>query len=273
MARIVRYGADAGPVAVYFHGLPGAPEECAAFDAVARERGVRLIGVDRGTFAPRLDGEPYFKALAAEIATLAEGGPVHLLGFSLGAFAALRTAPHLGGQAVSVDLIAAAAPLELGDFLPGMAGRPVFTLARRSPAMLGLMSTLQGWMAARSPAQIFGMLFATAAGGDRRLAEDPAFQAMVGEVLRLSLGPGLRGYLRDVRAYVRPWAERLPAVGAEAWIWHGADDNWTPPAMAEALQRALPAVRQLEIAPGLSHYSTLFHAMPRILERIGGGCG
>ncbi len=269
--RIAGYGSDTGPLVVYFHGAPGAPEEVARFDALARRHGVRLAAIDRGGFAPELGPEAYRVALADGIASLADGASVHLVGFSLGAFVALTTAPRLGSQVASLDLVSAAAPLELGDFLPGMAGRPVFDMARRSPLGFRAMTRVQAALAAHAPAKLFGMLFATAAGGDRALAGEQGFRDEVGAVLRRALGPGRRGYRRDVSAYVRPWAETLAEVRAPAWLWHGRDDNWAPPAMAVALEHALPEVRRLEIAPGLSHYSCLFEAMPQVLARIGGG--
>ena len=53
-------------------------------------------------------------------------------------------------------------------------------------------------------------------------------------------------------------------------IWHGLEDNWAPPAMAQALAGALPGGPRIEVAEGLSHYSCMHEAMPRILARIGG---
>lgn len=265
--RLVRYGADAGPVAVYFHGAPGGPEECARFDGMAREMGVQLLCLDRGALAVR--GDARFQGLAEEVSALA-GGRAHLIGFSLGAFVALRVAPHLSRPAASLDLVSAAAPLELGDFLAGMAGKPVFSIARSAPWMLGALSAFQGWLARRAPSRLFGMLFATAAGADRGLAADPGFRAEVGDVLDAALNAGRPGYVADVLAYVRPWTERLAAVTIPTHIWHGRHDNWAPPAMAQALARALPGAPRIEIAEELSHYSALHAAMPRILARIGG---
>lgn len=266
--RLVRYGADKGPVAVYFHGSPGAPEECARFDDPARAAGVQLLCLDRGALA--VGGEDRFERLAEEIAELADARPVHLVGFSLGAFVALRVAPHLGAQAASLDLVSSAAPLELGAFLDGMAGKPVFSIARRSPWGLSVLSAFQGGLARHAPLRLFGMLFATAAGADRDLAADRGFRAEIGGVLETSLNGGRAGYVRDVLAYVGPWAGRLAAVKTPAHIWHGAEDNWAPPAMAVALAQALPTCRRTQISDGLSHYSCLHDAMPRILARIGG---
>lgn len=267
--RLVRYGAGAGPVAIYFHGAPGAPEEVARFDTAAREAGVRLLALDRGALG---GGEAVrFERLAAEVETLSDGAPAHLIGYSLGAFAAARTAALAHGRIASLDLISAAAPLELGDFLDGMAGKPVFTLARSSPGLLGAMTALQSAVAAVAPMRLFDMLFATAVGEDRALAQDAGFRAELGAVLRRALGKGRPGYLADVRAYVRPWSQHLAEVTVESHIWHGLEDNWAPPAMAVALERALPSVAQTDITEGLSHYSCLYRAMPRILARIGGG--
>ena len=60
-------------------------------------------------------------------------------------------------------------------------------------------------------------------------------------------------------------AARLARLHRPVRIWQGRDDTWTPPQMAEALARALPDVRSLTWLDGLSHYSTLQQALPRIL--------
>lgn len=255
-------------MAVYLHGSPGAPEECARFDGAACDAGVQLLCLDRGGLAT--GGEGRFRRLAEEIVASSSAPHVHLIGFSLGAFAALQVAPHLGARVASLDLVSAAAPLELGDFLDGMAGKPVFSIARRSPWGLSVLSAFQGWLARHARKRLFEMLFATAAGADRDLAADPAFRAEIGGVLDASLNAGRAGYLHDVLAYVRPWAGGLAAVEAPTRVWHGLQDNWAPVAMAQALDRALPGPVRIEIADGLSHYSCLHAAMPRILAQVGG---
>lgn len=54
----------------------------------------------------------------------------HLIGFSLGAMTATRLAVLLGERVVRVDCTSGAAPLDLGNFLSHMAGKPVFTFAK-----------------------------------------------------------------------------------------------------------------------------------------------
>lgn len=269
-ALVHAYGADSAPLAVYFHGAPGGPGECARFDGVARACGVRLACIDRSVVAADLEGEPYFQTLAREVDALAGGAPVTLIGFSLGAFVALRTAPHLAGRIASIHLISAGAPLESGDFLDGMAGKAVFRMAARSPRLFRRLSRFQGWLAAHAPGVLFRMLFATATGRDRDLARDEGFRSEIGAVLKGALACGAGGYVRDVETYVRPWATRLAEVTADTHLWHGAEDNWAPATMAHRLQALVPGVSRIEIMPGLSHYSCLFQAVPRILAEIGG---
>lgn len=270
-ALVHAYGAEAGPLAVYFHGAPGGPGECARFDDEARARGVRLVCIDRSAVAADLEGEPYFQSLAREVDALAGAGPVILIGFSLGAFVALRTAPYLAARVAAIHLVSAGAPLESGDFLDGMAGKAVFRMAGRSPRLFRRLSRVQGWLTAHAPGVLFRMLFASAAGRDRDLAGDEGFRTEIGAVLKGALACGADGYVRDVEAYVRPWASRLAEVTADTRIWHGSHDNWAPPGMAHRLQALVPGVSRIEIMPGLSHYSCLFEAAPRILSEAGLG--
>ena len=261
--------ADGLSLAIYFHGVPGAPLESARFQRAALDAGVRLIALDRRSVDPSLQGEAYFQALAAEVARLSGGAAVHLIGFSLGAFVAIRTAIHVKAPVAGLHLISAAAPLESGDFLGQMAGRAVFRAARRGAGPLRRMTGVQAGMARWAPRLMFAMLFAGAAGADAPLASDPCFRAEIGDVLRGALADGAAGYVRDLTAYVQPWQDRLAEVSADTAIWHGADDTWAPAAMAIALRDRITPAPQLTVMDGLSHYSCLLHAMPQILSKIG----
>jgi pimeloyl-ACP methyl ester carboxylesterase len=261
--------AAARPVAVYFHGVPGAPLESARFATAARQAEVRLVAVDRQLISPDLSGEPYFAALAGEVESISAGAPVHLIGFSVGAFVAIRTAIHLKVPIRQLHLISAAAPLDGSDFLDGMAGKAVFSAAARGPASLRSLIRVQSWMAEWMPGLMMRMLFAGAAGADRALASDKSFRREIRDVLRLSLEGGATGYARDLTAYVQPWRNRLAEVAVDTAIWHGAADTWAPVAMAQMLKDGLPTATHLTIWDGLSHYSCLFRAIPQILSEIG----
>jgi pimeloyl-ACP methyl ester carboxylesterase len=263
------YGAEDGHPIVYFHGAPGSAIECARFHSQALAQGVRLVGLERSAIDVKLSGEAYFERHAYEITELLGDRPFDAIGFSIGAAVALRTAPYLKGRLRRLDLVAAAAPLESVDFLPAMVSRSVFQMARRSPNALRRLARLEGWCSLHAPGLLFAMMFAKVAGADRTLAADPAFRGFVASILAIGLGGGSASFVRDMREYVRPWSDGLASVDVEAHLWHGAEDNWTPPGMADALERLVPGVSSKTVLPGLSHYSALLEAVPRIIARAG----
>lgn len=250
---------------VYFHGQPGGPAELGLFEGGSEA----VFTPDRGPAWPSLPLPAYLDQLALEIRARFPEGAIRLVGFSLGAFVALEVATRLAGRVSRIDLVSAAAPLETGDYLDQMAGKPVFQAARRSPWLLALLTWVQGRIAQIAPRRLIAQIFAGAQGQDILLRDDPAFVAGVSALFRRALTEGAHGYAREVRAYVQPWGEIAPKIASEVVLWHGDLDNWTPPAMAEALARRLPNARPVVRLPGLSHYSTLQAALPEIFRAPG----
>ncbi len=238
----------------YCHGMPGGPGEWAANAPPALANAAWL--------ADRNDPDLTFDAIAAALTTQFPDG-VCLIGFSAGAFAALQVAARMGAGVRALHLISPAAPLQLGQFLPDMAGGPIFRLAACHPRLFGLVVRVQSLLARRAPYFLLHRLFATAQGGDRALLADAAFVEGMAEVLRAGLGSIPGGFRREVLAYVADWRGDLAGVTVPVTIWQGDQDNWTPPAMGRALHAALPG-SVLEILPGCSHYSALRAALARI---------
>lgn len=236
------------PVTLYFHGLPGSAAELQGFGPEIAARTQNFHVVARG-------GD--FARLAEEIASQFPGQPLRLAGFSLGAAAALRTAPHLGEQVEQIDLISPAAPLQLGDFLSGMAGAPVFRAALAGRGPFAALTFMQSQVARLAPSRMAAALMAKAQGADRALSADPRFIAALGQSLRYSLLEHRAAYLTEILSYVSDWRADLAKVRRPIAIWQGSEDDWTPPAMAHALAAALPASPEMTVLPGLSHFSTL----------------
>ena len=235
---------------IYLHGVPGGPGERALFgDAPA------LYCPDRFALAPGGDAAAMVDALAAQLVARFGQAPLHLIAFSLGSRVAFELAARLGAQVVRLDLIAAAAPLTLGDFLGSMAGGPVFAMARDHPRRFAALVRMQHWLARLAPALLVRLLFASASGGDVALARDPGFRARLAAMLRGCFAGN--GYAREITAYVRDAPPSLAALHCEVRLWHGTADSWSPPAMAEALVAALPPGAAIRWFDGLSHYSTL----------------
>ena len=237
---------------VYLHGLPGSPAELslAAPGSPWTDRD-RVLAPDRNALTADLP------ALARHIAAWAGNDPVDLLGFSLGGATALRLAPLLGEQVLRIDLIAPAAPLSLGEFLPQMAGGAVFGMARDHPRLFALLCRVQGLAARFAPALLVRALLADTRGGDAALARDPAFRRLLGAVLRQTFAAGGTAYRAEIADYVSDWERVLDRVTQPVTIWQGDQDNWVPPQMARALAARLPRAARLELLPGLSHYSAL----------------
>jgi pimeloyl-ACP methyl ester carboxylesterase len=267
--KFSQFGSDNGRIVVYFHGAPGAPEECSLFDLEGKNHGLTFICLDRFSVDPSINGEAYYKLLAAEISRIASGKQVDVVGFSIGAFIALQTFRYMTNGVGSLHLVSAAAPLETGNYLEAMAGKQVFKLAKSAPALFVLLSYWQGLLAWLSPNALFRLLFASAAGEDQALAADREFQAGISTVLKACFIGHVRGYARDIRDYVGPWETTLGEVSVNTYIWHGAEDNWSPPLMAEYLNSAIPGCTSTKIFSGLSHYSCLYRAVPELCNLLG----
>lgn len=236
---------------IYCHGLPGSPTELQPLAPAARLNGVTSL--DRLAWP----SASYAEGVLAAFDAIDTPAPVDVAGFSLGAMAALHIAAHRPTRVRELILISPAAPLELGDFLPAMAGRPVFDAARRGEFALRLLSAAQGALASLAPRFMLNTMFASSTAAEQRLLQGRDFRAMVIGGLRDCLGPRQRAYRAELAAYVQPWAHILDLVSCPSEIWQGDEDAWTPPIMAEALQARLGPQASLRMLKGLGHYTTL----------------
>lgn len=239
---------------LYFHGLPGSTAELAPLASADQLR--RVTSVDR--LAMRRAS--YTESVIEAFDSLGIGAPVDVAGFSLGAMAALHVAALRPDKVRRLVLISPAAPLELGDFLPHMTGKPVFDAARRGPLNLRILCAAQRIAVSFAPNLILKTMFANGSDAEHRMLEAPTFRAMLTEGMRQCLGPHQQAYRAELRAYVRPWSDILARVSCDAEIWQGDEDTWTPMAMAQALQSHLGRAT-LKVCRGLGHYSTLREAL------------
>jgi pimeloyl-ACP methyl ester carboxylesterase len=74
------------------------------------------------------------------------------------------------------------------------------------------------------------------------------------------LSSNLRGYARDVDAYVQPWNWGLGEIRLPVLVWHGAQDNWSPLAMADHFRSALPQCSWVQMMEKQSQYGCLLKA-------------
>lgn len=242
---------------IYFHGMPGGPEELQLFGNAIAASTAEFHVLDRKHALGLVRKDEHFYRVASAIKERFPDNPLRLIGFSLGASAALRTALHLGDQVQHIELVSAAAPLTLGSYLDHMAGAPVFKLAAVSPFLFGLLAQLQSVTARIAPERLYAMLFATAEGADRALVADSQFRTVMLRILKQCLWSELPTYRREIDLYVGDWSAELDQVTQPVTIFHGRADNWSPPGMAEDLAQRLPCCKGLHLIDDLSHYSTL----------------
>lgn len=232
---------------LYLHGLPGSAAEQAlpgwSFDTLDRTA-------------------PSFARLALSLPE----GPLHLVAFSLGAACALRLAALAPEKVARMTLISAAAPLELGDFLPHMAGAAVFRLAR-SHARLSALTSVQGALARISPALLLKLLAHDTDPTDATLFADPIQAPIVRRAVTEGLTTHRAVYLREIAAYVTPWARHLDHVRCPVTLHHGTADRWAPFAMAQALAARLPDAT-LFPHPDAGHYTTLQETGARVTRTV-----
>ncbi|MEM1302387.1 MAG: alpha/beta hydrolase [Pseudomonadota bacterium] len=234
--------------------MPGSPEDARLLGDVSAQTG--FIALDLLQLGPDFTAADVAQAIASEGQPDAD---LHVVGFSIGAMAAIRIAGLMPDRVTKLTLISPAAPLQMGNFLPEMAGKAVFDMAQRRPWLLLLVAWAQGLVARLSPKTLNKLLFAKCGPAERALLDDPAFQEVLSAAFENSLIRSPRGYSAYLHAYVSDWTAALEAVACPVELWHGSQDTWSPAAMSEALASAFGPSSQVMIVPEAEHYSTLTH--------------
>ena len=261
--EFVEYGDRRGRTVIYFHGAPGAAEEAALFSEVAQRHNINIVCWQRFSIDQSLTGEDYFQHMADEIQTQFHNRPVDIIGFSIGAYVALEVASRLVDQVCQVHLISAAGPISSTEIMDDTAGGVVFKLAKNRPMLFSWLTGLQRLIAIVAPKILFKMLFASAQGSDRELAQSVDFQHAIRSLLTSCFSNYAKGYQRDIDQYVQ-WSGSLKTAITGVSLWHGTEDNWSPFTMATELHQLVEASPPVNSMVGLSHYSCLYQAIPKI---------
>lgn len=236
---------------IYCHGLPGSAREISMLVDV-NEADIIVVGPnDTKRFETLVESKNVETA--------------HVIGFSLGTMTAIEIAAKYPQLLKKLTLIAPAAPLELGNFLPYMAGRPVFRAAQQGAILFRLFTFLQNLAVSLAPEKLIHSMFNGSPPSEMTLLEDADFQTALIDGLQSSLGENSRAYRSRVCRYVKPWAKMLESIQCPVTIHHGEEDNWAPISMSHALVKAIRSPVELATYPKLGHYTTLHNALPSIL--------
>lgn len=255
------YGDPHGRPLLYFHGLPSSRLEAGFFHAPARQRGIRLIAVDRPGYG-RSGFQPQRRIVdwpddVAELADALQLGRFEVMGISGGGPYALACAWKLAQRIDRVTLVGGLAPLERPATLAAMSrfSRLAFALSRRAPLLLRLGYGLPfAVVLRRAPALAAAALRFSGCPEDRASLAGQGAAAWMLACLREGLRQGPAGALRDVQLYAQAWGFRLEEVEIPVALWHGTGDRIVPPAHARMMAAALP-LAVLKWIPEAGHYS------------------
>ena len=140
-----------------------------------------------------------------------------------------------------------------------MAGQAVFKAAQHR-RLFHALTMVQAGVARLAPGLLARQLIATCDASDRALLSSAQGAPIFRRILRQGYGANRPAYLREVPRYVQTWAQDLARVTCPVTLHHGTADTWAPPAMTEALAKALPKA-EAQIHEGLGHYASLVEAL------------
>ena len=219
---------------------------------------VKIIALDLLKYRPQDVDQALREAIGVEGAGTKPKG-IHLVGFSIGAMVAIKIAASRPELVSKVTLVSPAAPLQLGTFLPNMAGQPIFRLAMKHPRLLDLVTVIQGRIARLAPRLMTRILFGSCGPSERALLNDPSFIDAINQATYLSFVKHRQTYLAYVKDYVADWSDALAKLHCPVELWHGTADTWSPPQMSAALKTRLGETCTLHEIEDAEHYSTLSH--------------
>ena len=224
---------------IYFcHGLPGSARDAELLNAPAIAPGLLC--------AP--DPVAQFDIMTAHLTDA-----LHIVGFSIGARIACLIAAERAERIAQLTLISPGAPLQTGDYLDHMAGRPVFIAAQKSEAAIQRFALLQSLAARAAPKLLLRALFAETGAAERSFSS--GHTDLLSHGLHHSLVGHRDAYTSHLRSYVSDWSDLLPRIACPTRIHHGTHDKWAPVAMAHALHDAIPNT-SLTLSE-TEHYTTL----------------
>lgn len=265
--RVLGYtqtGDPGGRPVFFFHGTPGSRLQRHPNEPIAREMGVRLIGIDRPGYGLS-DFQPDRTLLdwPADVAQLADA--LHLdrfaaLGLSGGAPYLLACAHQLPERLTSATVISGMGPLAEPEVLQGMmpAVQLGLTLVQRMPWwLLCLLLEPSVNLIRLDPVSAKRVLPASFPPADHAIFAWPDLQALDREDLGQAYRQGGRAFGWDLVLLTRPWGFRLQEIALPIHLWHGEEDTTIPVAMGRYLARTVPACNP-HFCSGSGH--TLFYS-------------
>jgi len=249
------YGDPKGTPIILFHGTPGSRLCGVMFDHVAQEHQARIIAADRpgyATSSPVRHGTLLgYVDDVLELADALHLDTFALLGTSGGGPFALACAAKISNRVRCCGLMSAIGPLALPHSMDGMmsVNRIFFTLARFLPVLPGVLVPGQFKSSMKSLQDYID-------AGTSPLADVPpvVFAQMMADQQE-AVRAGGKGISFDFGILTHNWGFPLEQIHTRVFMWHGAEDNLAPVALARYVAEHIPGC-VIKVIPGAGHAGT-----------------
>jgi pimeloyl-ACP methyl ester carboxylesterase len=256
------YGDPEGDPVLWFHGTPGARKQIPPdAPALAKERGIRLIGVERpGTGYSTTYAYDRIIDWAEDLEAFADGLGLRkfaTVGLSGGGPYVLAACHALPERVVAGAVLGGIGPTRGPETAPGYTrllplAYPFLAALRRPLAEL-LSATIKGIRSVASEGYDLYKNYISPPS-DRAVLGDPAMKAVFIYDLTTALEGGLRAPVSDVVLFGRHWGFSLRDINVPVRFWHGDADRIVPLSHGQ-FQAALVPGAELVVCPGGGHFA------------------
>ncbi len=249
------YGEQEGTPILLFHGTPGSRLEGVLFEHAAQASHVRIIVADRpgyATSSPMRHGSllGYVEDVVALVDAL-HIDTFGVLGVSGGGPFALACAAKIPERVRCCGLMSAIGPLTLPHSMDNMisVNRIMFTLARFMPALPGILVPRQFKSSMKSLQSYIDK-------GTSPMADVPpeVFAQLMADQLE-AVRAGGKGITFDFDILTHEWGFPLEQIHTRVSMWHGAEDNLAPLALARYVAEHIPGCA-IKVIPNAGHAGT-----------------
>lgn len=257
------YGPADGRPVLWFHGTPGACRQVPP-DApdLVRERGVRLIGIERpgtGLSTTHRYGKVLDWALDVEQFVDAQGvDDFAVIGLSGGGPFVLACAAHLPDRMKVGAVLGGVGPTRGDEASPGYTRilpplEPLLSLVA-APAGELLSLVLRPTAKAIGPPAFEAYANCIAPSCDRPALQQPGMKEVFLYDITCAARTGLRSTFNDLLVFGREWGFSLSDIEIPIRFWHGDADVIVP--FAHGIHQAgLVPDSELTVVPGGGHFS------------------
>ena len=255
------WGDPGGKPIFWFHGTPGSRNQIPP-DAplAARERGLRIVGVDR----PGIGNSTHHAgrtllSWAQDVAELADHQGAErfaMIGLSGGGPYVLACAHEMPHRVVAGASLGGVAPLTGEDAGPPYP--PLVTwMGRKIPKIKHTLAEALSAvvMPLRAHASVGIELFLKICPeADRHIFLDPKMRAMFSNDIVAGTHNGIRGPVYDLALFAEPWQFSPRHIRVPIRFWHGEADRIVPPSHSHHLARLVPD-SAVTVVAGEGHFA------------------